>query len=266
MRDHLRRHRLAWFFGLTYLFSWGYWIPCALAGGHVSHFPGLLGPMLAALVVRAVTEGATGVRGAWTDMTRWRVDRRWYGFALLPLVPAVCALLIWWALPIEGPTLAGISHMPGLPDSTVLGTFTLCFLINGYGEETGWRGYAIPRLRERHDPLTASLLLAIPWAAWHIPTFFLDTGMRGFSPFLLPGFLVGMAAGSIVLTWMVEGSRSILVVALWHAALNMGSATDAASSVAVLTTALVIVWAIRIARGWYAAETGPRAAALRAAG
>jgi hypothetical protein len=28
-----------------------YWVPDAIAGGHASHFPGLLGPMLAAMVV-----------------------------------------------------------------------------------------------------------------------------------------------------------------------------------------------------------------------
>lgn len=33
----IRRHPLAAFYALTFLLSWGYWVPDALAGGHVSH-------------------------------------------------------------------------------------------------------------------------------------------------------------------------------------------------------------------------------------
>jgi uncharacterized protein len=243
----IRRHPLGAYFAFAYLYSWGYWIPLALAGGHHSHFPGLAGPMLAAITVTALTEGPAGLRRLWSRMARWRVAGRWYLVALLPAALAAVALTALWLLPIGGPSLDEISHMPGIPAATVLGTFLLAVLINGYGEETGWRGYAIPRLRERHDPVTASLLLVVPWALWHLPLFFIDTGMRGFPLLMLPGFLVGMAAGSVVLTWVAEGSGSILIVALWHAALNMGSATEATAGwIAAMTSVLVIFWAVRV--------------------
>ncbi len=143
------------------------------------------------------------------------------------------------------------------PSFAGIGTLVVLQLVNGYGEETGWRGFAVPHLRLRHGPPAASLILAIPWAIWHIPTFWLDTGMRGFPPFVIPAFLVGLAAGSIVLTWMAEGSGSILIVALWHAALNLGAATDAAAgSVAAITTTMVIFWAVRVVHLWREAPHG----------
>lgn len=51
--------------------------------------------------------------------------------------------------------------------------------------------------------------------------------MRGLPPLMLPGFLIGLAAGAVVLGWLYEQARSSLfVVALWHAMLNMTSATE----------------------------------------
>ena len=61
-----------------------------------------------------------------------------------------------------------------------------------------------------------------------------------------------MFAGAVVLTWMYEGARSsILIVALWHLSLNLGSATTAGEGApAVVVTMFVIVWSIFITRGW----------------
>jgi hypothetical protein len=38
-------------------------------------------------------------------------------------------------------------------------------------EEPGWRGFALPRLPERHDPFAGSLLLGLLWGAWHLPLY-----------------------------------------------------------------------------------------------
>lgn len=85
-----------------------------------------------------------------------------------------------------------------------------------------------------------------------LPTFFLDTGYRGFNPLMLPGFALGIFAGAVVLTWLHEGAcSSVLIVALWHAFLNLGSATKAGEgAVQASVTMLVIVWSLVIARTW----------------
>jgi hypothetical protein len=89
----------------------------------------------------------------------------------------------------------------------------------------------VPRVRPpavptEHTELQASFLLFIPWVLWRGPTFFIDSGYRGFNLFFLPGFVLGIFAGAVMLMWMYEGARSsILIVALWHLSLNIGSAT-----------------------------------------
>jgi hypothetical protein len=87
----------------------------------------------------------------------------------------------------------------------------------------------------------------MPWILWYLPTFFRDTGYRGtLDPLVLPGFVLGIFSGAIVLTWIYEGSgASVLLVALWHTCLNLGSATEAGAGLpAAMVTVLVIGWAL----------------------
>jgi hypothetical protein len=76
------------------------------------------------------------------------------------------------------------------------------------------------------------------------------------NPLVLPGFVFGIFAGSIVLTWLYEGAGcSLLLVALWHASFNLGSATRAGEGViAALVTLFVIVSTFVIARGWHRSD------------
>jgi uncharacterized protein len=62
--------------------SWSCWVPLALLAPGVSHVPGFLGPMLAAVVLTAVEDGRAGLRDLVSRMARWRVPLRWYAAAL----------------------------------------------------------------------------------------------------------------------------------------------------------------------------------------
>ena len=68
---------------------------------------------------------------------------------------------------------------------------------------------------------------------------------RGMGP-LAAGWALGLVAGSVVLAWLYrEGRRSVLLVAAWHTAFNLVSATEATGAVAgTITSVLVICWAV----------------------
>lgn len=259
----VRRHPVGAFVFFAFAYSWGYWIPVALTGGKLSHFPGLLGPMLAAFTVAAVTNGVAGPRDLLARMGRWRVPIRWYAAAAVPAVAGLIGLGVLWATGRGTPSVAELSTMAGLPSVGWLGMFALVFVVNGYGEEVGWRGHAWPALRERHSMAGSATILAIYWAAWHVPTFWIDSGLRGFEPLLIPGWLIGLTAGAVVLGWLYErAGSSLLIVALFHALLNMASATPATEGFpSIVVTLVVIVWAVRILR----AEAARRPANLRTA-
>jgi uncharacterized protein len=80
------------FFVLAYAISWVWVIPWAATGhtvyegeGWPTHFPSLLGPMLAAFAVTAWTAGQVGVRDLLARMVRWRIGWRWWLAVLSPL-------------------------------------------------------------------------------------------------------------------------------------------------------------------------------------
>jgi uncharacterized protein len=248
----IHRHPLAAFYVITFLVSWSYWVTDAAAGGRWSHAPGLLGPMIAAVVVTGLTKGAAGLRDLGKRMIRWRVEPRWYLWVLAPFGVALGVAGVISLAGGRSPSLGEWSEMngfAGLGGSTAL---LVILVVNGYGEETGWRGYALPAFRRQHDEITASLLVAVPWALWHAPLFFIDSAYRDFPLTFLPGWLLGFFALSVVLTWTYEGARrSIFVAALLHLSLNVGTATTASEgTIAGVVTMAVIVWSVAIAARW----------------
>jgi hypothetical protein len=62
LRGLARERELIAFVVLAVVLSWAWWVPVALAGGTASHFPGLLGSLMAAVVVTATTGGLPGLR------------------------------------------------------------------------------------------------------------------------------------------------------------------------------------------------------------
>lgn len=257
MRELACRHPVAAYVLLAYAVSWAWWVPLALSGattrpgqGWPTHVPGLLGPAVAAVVVTALVDGRPGLADLWGRIVRWRVGRRWW---LLVVATALVAVL-GAAVPVlrgDGASgIGGLARYSGIGEVGWLAVVAVAFLVNGLGEEVGWRGLAVERLLPRHGLRTTSLLVALMWAPWHLPTFWTNVSWRGWGPIELAGWIVGLTAGSVLLTWLYREARhSVLLVAAWHTAFNFTSATDGTSDVlAFVTSALVIAAAIWVLR------------------
>ena len=86
------------------------------------------------------------------------------------------------------------------------------FYGNVLGEEVGWRGFALPRLQTRFNPLLASLFIAAIWFSWHLP---LMMGDPDEIPFLYE--VLSFIPTSILLTWIYNRTGgSILAVGIAH--------------------------------------------------
>jgi deazaflavin-dependent oxidoreductase (nitroreductase family) len=254
----IRRHPLIAYVVLAWGLSWAYWIPMALRGevvtpgGNVSHFPGLLGPLVAAVIVTAIAEGRAGLRDFGGRLVRWRVPLRWYLVAALPYVIFLGAVALQAVTGGATPTLADMVKFSGLPVLAFPLVVLLVLIFNGYGEEAGWRGFLTPHLLARRGPLTTSLIVAAVWFTWHVPSFWVIETYRNMGLAIIPMMGFGILSGAIVLTWLYIGSGgSIWIIALWHVALNFGSATIAGRGMAgIVVYNAMLLWAIVVVIGW----------------
>jgi len=249
----VRRHPLLAFVVLAYGLSWSWWIPMALHGDRVgpghwpTHFPGLVGPMLAAFLVTGIVDGRAGVTTLARSMARWRVGALWFLIALAsPFLFFGLTALALILTGHAGPSLGDFGLYPGLPPMPAGAAFGLALVVNGFGEETGWRGFALPLLSRGRSTIVASLLTSAIWAGWHAPLFFILEGYRGFGPGTLVGFFFGLACGAVVLTQIFNRTGgSVLAAALWHTSYNMVSSTAAArGAYAASVTTIIILWAL----------------------
>jgi membrane protease YdiL (CAAX protease family) len=250
---------LAAFFFLAFLLSWLVAVPLALqrAGSLPGRLPyGLhyfmaFGPMLSALIVVTATEGRAGLRRFLARGFRPSLGPGW-----LPL--AVFSPLLFFVVGVIGAAVSGrpvpeirdlgeVNFLPNLG----LWAWLLWTVTSGLGEETGWRGYALPRLQSGRSPLAASLILAVPWIIWHLPAFFYLPNYMSFGV-MLPGFALGVAAGSIVYTWLYNRTGgSILAAALFHGSFNFVTASRAGTGlVAAVVSTLIMLWAVAIVVRW----------------
>jgi len=245
---------LAAFIALAYGISWAWTFPLAAVGdtidkgrGWPTHAPALLGPAVAAFIVTGWLSGRTGLADLLARMVRWRMPLRWWAWTLSPFAFLGIALAID-AVSGTLPTLSDFGRYSGLPAIGVLAVGLLAILVNGFGEETGWRGFALPLLQRRDGALAAALLVTPIWALWHLPYFFTINTYRQMAPASYVGFVFGLACGSIVLTWLYNGTGgSILACAIWHGVYNLTTATTGGTgTVAAVTTTFVIVQAIAL--------------------
>lgn len=176
----------------------------------------LLGPPLAGLALLASTDGRAGLRDLWTRQTRWRVDLRWYAIALL--TTPVLLLVILGGLSLTSPRFVPlVVATDDLAGVLLFGLVAGAFA--GFLEEIGWTGFALPRLRTRYALLTAGLLLGVIWGVWHGLADYWATHAE-FADLWLPRIALWTAALTpyrLLLAWVYEHTRSLLVAQLMHA-------------------------------------------------
>ena len=133
----------------------------------------------------------------------------------------------------------------------------ILFLGGPLGEEIGWRGFALPRLQQRHTALTSSVLLGLIWGLWHIPLYFVPgTGQHEIlrsgndAAFSIGGFVTWTIGLSVLFTWLFNSLRgSLLVVIAFHTAVDLAAFLPGAvgSTGAAPVLNVVLTWLVALA-------------------
>ena len=265
--DHKSDRAISCFVLLSFGLAWTLWIPLAWQGltigpghGWPSHLPGLLAPALSATIVSVATEGKAGFLAIMSRMTLPRPVAGSRGrLAVLVALTLFCS-----ALPLLDPPATAGDDPLAYSGAPAMGIFVIAyvFIINGLGEELGWRGFLTDGLLPRLGPLKTSLAVWIVWAVWHAPLFFVVASFKELGALGTLGWLIGIGCGTLVLTWLyIASGRSVLTTAFWHVSYNFATATAAATALSAgVASGLVIAVCIGLMihpRLWPAPSPSP---------
>jgi membrane protease YdiL (CAAX protease family) len=211
----VRRSPLVSFFVLAFALSWGVG---AILNGQTLLAPNasfILGAPIAALFVIGVTQGMYGFKDLGRRMINWRVSPAWY--VVVFVLPVVIVVAVLGLEPFFGATPLDWSKQPPLTSIVFLfGLFMVFPLATPIAEEIGWRGLALPRLLATRSGLTASLILGVIWAVWHLPVVLNAPEVRVPIPFML-----AVIPLSVLTTWVFVHTRgSMFIAILLHAWYN----------------------------------------------
>jgi len=214
------------FIGLVLLFSVGTALALPAGASEAAAIPYMYTPMLAALVMMLVVTREGYRREGWRSLGLRSAGLRWWPVAIGgPVVIASVGLIAAYALPSAAPASGNVPQA------------VIAFVIGGaiatlgwtLGEEFGWRGYLLPRLRVFGDGW-ALAISGVVWAAWHMPIiFFTDLyHADGDRLIVLPLFVLTVMGAAVFMGYLRIASGSVWPATIAHSAHNgMWNATSA---------------------------------------
>ncbi|MBM4426771.1 MAG: CPBP family intramembrane metalloprotease [Chloroflexi bacterium] len=220
----IKKHSLLSFFLLTFAITWGiaglsFLAPnamIALTRKEADAYHPLFrlaasAPTLAAFLVILVTDGKSGIlnfAGRYLEFTKLR----WYlilfggilgyGFILRFIEQSL-------GLPVPSLPFSWISFLP----------FALYWPLydpGPFGEEGGWRGFALPRLQQHFSPYWSGVVLGVIWSVWHLPAFYISTLSQ--SGLIFPLFMLGNISLVLFMTSIynaTQGNIPLMIVIHW---------------------------------------------------
>lgn len=256
------------YFVLTFAISWAIEIPLALSAQGVIalqvpfalHYLASFGPLVAAAILALAVGGLPGVAKLLAGVLKWRVGRTFALYSVVaPIVLFAAVVLTSRILQGFWPDLGLLGQVDYLPYLGVLPALGLWLLTFGLGEEVGWRGFALPRLQATRSAFSASLVLGVFWACWHLPAIFYRDTYIEMGLLVIPMLLVVATVGSIVYTWLYNGTQgSLLMVVLFHGLFDFFSVWQAGViGAGVVMSIFMVFWAVRVYKLYGPANLAP---------
>jgi membrane protease YdiL (CAAX protease family) len=230
MNALIKKHPLAAFFilafGVTWIGSTIYYFAVPHGNQALPAFlstPSFLlwyyGPCLSAMIVTYVTGGKGSIRRLFKRLLDWRVGWKWYVFIVL--YPLGLHLAVVYLDRLMGGPIPVFFQSEGVPAGNtwlvLAGLVVYQVFVRGVGEETGWRGFALPHLESRWNALKSSLVLGLLWGLWHFhPANYALVSISGFFLF------INIVLTSYLFTWVYNHTGgSLFMAAMFHMTLNI---------------------------------------------
>lgn len=267
--NFIKRYQVLSYYFFVFAISWGGILTLIGGPGNIPgtkeqveklFIPALLimfaGPFLSGILMNLLVGGKKGLHQLLLRYLQWRIKAHWYAVGVLAGPLPVAAVLF-------GLSLFNPAFLPGIVTTDNI----LALLLFGIGwgligggllEETGWTGFAVPRLLQRYSILSTGLIVGVLWGIWHFLIAFWSSDFNYLGDtdswiFFVAGFLafylLALPAYRILLVWVYDRTNNLPVIILMHASLSAStlifqpSATGAASLIWNLILS-IILWIV----------------------
>ncbi|WP_371806343.1 CPBP family glutamic-type intramembrane protease [Candidatus Lokiarchaeum ossiferum] len=221
------------FLGFTFGFSWFFWgvliifqISYSTTIGFILHSIGGFGPVLGAIYCLFMFESKEMRQSFWKRCFLFR-EKKWLWIAISILFNFLISFfvaLIEFFFGTNSSSFSNLGAIVLLPSQLV---FVLLFnFLAATLEEPGWRGWALPIIQKKYNPLSSSFILGVIWAIWHFPLYFIPDSYQNtevvFGSALFWVFNGYIIFPTIIMTWLSNRTdQSILSAILFHWMINV---------------------------------------------
>lgn len=216
----IKRYPQGVFWGIAYIISGGGYVASRLYPNDLWILV-LWGIFLAGALVTGIADGRSGLKTYFSRLVRWRAGIHWYFIALL--TPFGLHLIS-----IGLNLLLGARFSPGAQFpvfGAIAEVFIFAFLTIALGEESGFRGFSLPRFLMDRSAMTASLVLGVLHAIWHLPLV-----IGGDESIFV---LVNVLGAAVLFTWIFNHTNgSVFIAMLLHAS------SDASATLSTVFTGM----------------------------
>lgn len=241
-----------WIFSVVWLFSWIILVSYVTLVRNVPLQVNVclvfgVCALLPTWIITASLSTVPGIRLAFSTFLNPRGSFVWYLVAFLgyPIILLISVLIT---------KLSGNSvSFPNLSLSQAF-IFPLLMFLEGFlasggvNEESGWRGFLLPRLQAKYSVIIASIIVWFFWSLWHLP---LDIMQRIPMQQILLNRLIFNFLASVLFVWVYNRTRgSILAPAIFHASMNTAGAFIPASLTFLIPLVLLCIVAFIDGRMW----------------
>lgn len=233
-----------WF--LAFGLAWAVTVPAALSTHGIAELgvPAGLTRLtgLAPAIAAVIAAFATGKGRAFLRRVFRFKAPAWTYVAALALPAAFLGASIWLS-PVLGFAVPDVQLAP-----EVL-MFAAIWLVLAFGEEAGWRGYALPQLIGRHGFWRGASILGLAWTVWHFPLHlsspFITTFEQGV--YWLGLFSLQIFLANFLISWLMVRTNAVVIPTLFHAAFNVTATVHLAAAIDLVITVAIALAVLAIA-------------------
>ncbi len=250
-RPHLLAIFLSWLFAsvVLTLYSWKVQNMDFGAGTIIINCIFALFP---AWVLSSAYARTPGIRKQFSTLLKPRGSILWYLviFLIFPGIPLL-SLVIPRSLGGEAQFYLDNLGLEGAAIALLLEFLRGFLMTGGINEESGWRGFALPRLQARYSVIAASIIVGVLWALWHLPYDLAPINRAPSLAWFLEYRLFWRVLFGVILAWLYNRTNgSLLAPALFHPAMNAFGNSFTQTTISKVLFIVLTIFAIVYDRMW----------------